>query len=294
MASPSPFDDLLKEFGDDAPALRRPPEDPLRGENLQKLLALSKKLEAVAKTLDPSDAKHPLNGQSVPEEARGRLKSLVSQLMDVQDALHTIEKTLLEEQVAEEITPAERPLNRDPFDDFGATPLPAREGYPPLDRRPQRDEPFPPEPDPFSRQRPFPEEIADVPPRHRGNEPAPSANEPERPSLDALDAITPSGAPAMASEEKAPSEQNPLPPPIKTQPSTTADLPTPPPPIHHDHAHLEQEKQAFETYKADWERVFAADPAQRAAHPEVQQYYDQMEAYFREKKAYINAKNPQP
>ncbi len=270
MASASPFDDLLKEFDDDALGPRRPPEDPLRGENLQKLLALSKKLEGIAKTLDPSDAKHPLNGQTVPEAARIRLKALVGELMRVQEALHGIEKGLLE---AQETEAAKQPTSHErPFDDLDRPPSPRERRRDPLD-----------------------EDLL-PPPR-------------KRPPLDALDDLSPTQAQEKPSqEERAPfpfAETNPLPTksaeasaptPLATEPPAEPPMPVPPAPpaLTPDHLHLEQEKQAFEAYKASWEHVFATDPSQRNAHPEVQQYYDQMEAYFKEKMAYISSKNQQP
>ncbi len=46
------------------------------------------------------------------------------------------------------------------------------------------------------------------------------------------------------------------------------------------------ERVAFEAYKHQWETVFADDPAQRLAHPEVAAYYQQMEAYFAQKQTH--------
>lgn len=297
MASPSPFDDLLKEFDDDTLAPRRPPEDPLRGENLQKLLALSKKLEAIAKMLDPSDAKHPLNGQTVPEEARARLKSLVNQLMTIQDTLHEIEKALLEEQVAAEAAPPEHPPTRDRFDDLERPPFADREEQLPPRRRPPTDQPFLDEPDRFARPRPLREpptetssiqKTTDSPPS-TGTQPPPLPHEDD--PLDAPPIATVAAPPNAREPSK---ETEPLPEPNEIEHPSPTTTPPSPPPIPHDHLHLEKEKQEFAAYKTKWEDVFTADPSQRAAHPEVQQYYDQMEAYFHEKMAYINAKNPQP
>lgn len=50
---------------------------------------------------------------------------------------------------------------------------------------------------------------------------------------------------------------------------------------------LDAERAAFDTYKQQWEAVFAADPAQRDAHPEVLAYYTQMETYFTDHEAYL-------
>lgn len=107
---PSPFDDLLKEFDEPLGGPEdKPPEDPLRGENLELLMKLSKKIEGVAATLDPSGPKHPLHNQQLPEEARLRLKNVINGLMDVQGELHEIEKDLLEEIDPKEAPPEPSP-----------------------------------------------------------------------------------------------------------------------------------------------------------------------------------------
>ena len=271
MASAAPFDDLLKEFDDDALGPRRPPEDPLRGENLQKLLALSKKLETIAKTLDPSDTKHPLYGQTVPETARVRLKALVGELMRVQDGLHSIEKALLETKEAETATepqPAERP-----HDDLGHPPSLRESRLEPLD-----DDPLYPR-----HKRPPLREDDDLPPLP----PVKKPSHEENPSLSS----SPKSEPLHKKETGADITL-----PVAANDQAAPHIPVAPaqPAITPDHLQLEQEKQAFEAYKASWEQVFRTDPSQRAAHPEVQQYYDQMEKCFQEKMAYISTKNQQP
>ncbi len=50
---------------------------------------------------------------------------------------------------------------------------------------------------------------------------------------------------------------------------------------------LDREQAAFNAYKQQWEAVFAADPAQREAHPEVLAYYTQMETYFADHDTYL-------
>ncbi len=305
MASPSPFDDLLKEFDDDVLSTpRRPPEDPLRGENLQKLLTLSKKLEAIAKTLDPSDAKHPLSGQTVPEEARTRLKALVSELMSVQETLHEIEKNLLEAQAATETASPDAPAHRDPFADLGA-PLPPRRGdrapSPEGEELPSRRPSFPRDeifsnataPFPTSNEKPLSDLMENHPSMELEKDRAPMRrSEPTSipPLEDPLDGgPTPlteiSKDPTLPKTETAPTKQ--------TDPPSSSTLPAPPV-ITPDHLHLEKEKRDFEAYKAGWEQVFTADPTQRAAHPEVQHYFEQMEAYFHEKMAYLSTNTPQP
>ena len=224
---PSPFDDLLKEFDDplnDSPD--KPMQDPLRDENLELLMKLSKKIEAVAATLDPSGPKHPLYQQIIPEEARPRLKDVIGGLMDIQGDLHEIEKNLLEESPTKD---SERAM-------------------PPASSMPESHEDAPAKDLPFVS--PTEEKSSSV----------------ERAPLNPLPIDTP----------KEPVKESPAPLPSLTQPS-----PSP------EHLALEKEKEDFEAYKTTWEQVFAQDPAQRLAHPEVAAYYTQMQTYFQEKEAYL-------
>lgn len=305
MASPSPFDDLLKEFDDDVlSAPRHPPEDPLRGENLQKLLALSKKLEAIAKMLDPSDTKHPLNGQTVPEEARARLKALVSELMSVQETLHSIEKNLLEPQATTETATPAAPTNHDPFADLDAPFLPRRgdrarfpEGEEPISHSSSspRDEIRSKETDPFlASNEKSRSDLSENPPSmelERDRAPIRQSEPMSKPPLEDVHDEERMPLTKISRETTFPQTKT-----AQTRQTEPPSGPTPPAPpaITPDHLHLEKERHDFETYKAGWEQVFAADPSQRAAHPEVQQYYDQMETYFKEKMAYLSTNTPQP
>lgn len=196
----SSFDDLLNEL-DAAPTEKTEEENPLRNDCLRRLVDLSKQLEKIALILDPSEKKHPLNGQTVPAEARAKLKGLVNELMQVQGDLQKIEESLL--------TPVIDPVPS-ASDDQMDSPAPLREPLPPptLDE-PQNTSPFPP-----------PQEIK-------------------------IDPV------ALAA--------------------------------------LDQEKKDFAAYKLQWETVFSADSAQRAAHPEVQAYYEQMETYFIEKERHLTS-----
>lgn len=194
----SSFDDLLSEL-DAAPPEKQTEENPLRNDCLRRLVDLSKNLEKIALILDPSEKKHPLHGQTVPAEARGNLKTLVNELMQVQGDLQKIEESLLTPE-------SEHSLSAEPTESI-----------------------------------PSPE-------------------------------ITPVPTPPPVVEE-------PLIPAAPAAPSIDPVL----------QAEFDKEKTDFSAYKSQWETVFTADPAQRAAHPEVQAYYDQMEAYFLEKAKHLTA-----
>lgn len=95
------------------------------------------------------------------------------------------------------------------------------------------------------------------------------------------------------STEALPSEA-PATPPAPTKPTPPAATPAPSPqPTAPSEAYvkanaaLETEKATFAAYRQQWEATFAADPAQRIAHPEVLAYYDQMEKYFIDQEAYL-------
>lgn len=93
---------------------------------------------------------------------------------------------------------------------------------------------------------------------------------------------------------EAPSSEAPATPPAPSKPTPPTPAPAPSPePVPPSEAYvsakaaLETEKAAFASYKQQWEAAFAADPAQRIAHPEVLAYYDQMEKYFIDQEAYL-------
>ncbi len=88
-------------------------------------------------------------------------------------------------------------------------------------------------------------------------------------------AAEPRPEPASEATTTSPHEEMPAPPRLE---------PTPPVPV--PAAAPDPERVAFEAYKHQWETVFADDPAQRLAHPEVAAYYQQMEAYFAQKQTH--------
>lgn len=95
---------------------------------------------------------------------------------------------------------------------------------------------------------------------------------------------------------EAPSSEAPVAPPTPTKPTLPPAAPAPSPqPAPPSEAYvsakaaLETEKATFASYKQQWEAAFAADPAQRIAHPEVLAYYDQMEKYFIDQEAYLKS-----
>ena len=91
----STFDDLLREL--DTTASPTKPEDPARHEAMRTLMDASKLLEKIATLLDPSDAKHPLHGASLPDASRVQLQALVKHLIAIQTQLETLEHALIEE-----------------------------------------------------------------------------------------------------------------------------------------------------------------------------------------------------
>ncbi len=97
--------------------------------------------------------------------------------------------------------------------------------------------------------------------------------------------VEPSAEPRPPETPNLPAPEKPTPPP-----ATPAPSPEPAPPSEayiSAKAALESEKATFATYKQQWEAAFAADPAQRIAHPEVLAYYELMEKYFIDQEAYL-------
>lgn len=86
---------------------------------------------------------------------------------------------------------------------------------------------------------------------------------------------TPAADPEPPDEPTAASPHEQMPAPAHVEQDPPAPVPATPVP--------DPERVAFEAYKHQWETVFADDPAQRLAHPEVAAYYQQMEAYFAQK-----------
>lgn len=101
--------------------------------------------------------------------------------------------------------------------------------------------------------------------------------------------------PSIPTSDTPPQEPMPIASAQPTKPAPASPTPPPPPPTLSGPSDaylaaktkLDEERNAFDAYKQQWETVFTADPTQRDAHPEVLAYYKQMEQYFIDHEAYL-------